>query len=51
MTLELLLLLQVHRQVQLSTLASIFPQPIHYRSRIRSLQHLLLLPQLSIKAL
>ena len=52
LTLELLLLLlQVHRQVQLSTLASVFPQPIHYRSRIRSLQRFLLLPQLSIKAL
>ncbi len=25
----LLLLLQVHRQVKLSTLASVFPQPIH----------------------
>ena len=52
LTLELLLLLlQVHRQVQLSTLASVFPQPIHYRSRIRSLQRFLRLPQLNIKVL
>jgi hypothetical protein len=47
----LLLLLQVHRQVKLSTLASVFPQPIHYRSRKRSLQRFLALPQLSVKLL
>jgi hypothetical protein len=46
LTLELLLLLlQVHRQVKLSTLASVFPQPIHYRSRKRSLQCFSALPQ------
>jgi hypothetical protein len=47
----LLLLLQVHRQVKLSTLASVFPQPIHYRSRKRNLQRFLVLPQLSVKLL
>jgi len=31
----LLLLLQVHRQVKLSVLASVFPQPIQYGSRKR----------------
>ncbi|NEQ43398.1 MAG: IS4 family transposase [Leptolyngbya sp. SIOISBB] len=47
----LLLLLQVHRQVKLSTLASVFPQPIHYQSRQRHLQRFLVLPQLSVKLL
>lgn len=47
----LLLLIQVHRQVKLSTLASVFPQPIQYQSRKRNLQRFLVLPQLSIKAL
>ncbi|MEM6435600.1 MAG: IS4 family transposase, partial [Cyanobacteria bacterium P01_D01_bin.115] len=47
----LLLLLQVHRQVKLSTLASVFPQPIHYQSRKRNLQRFLVLPQLSAKLL
>lgn len=47
----LLLLLQAHRQVTLSTLASVFPQPIQYCSRKRNLQRFLLLPQLSIKLL
>lgn len=47
----LLLLLQAHRQVKLSTLASAFPQPIQSRSRQRNLQRFLLLPQLSIKLL
>lgn len=52
LTLELLLLLlQVHRQVKLSTLASVFPQPIHYRSRLRHLQRFLCLPQLTVKVL
>ncbi len=47
----LLLLLQVHRQVKLSVLASVFPQPIQYRSRKRNLQRFLALPQLNIKLL
>ena len=47
----LLLLLQAHRQVKLSVLASVFPQPIQYRSRKRNLQRFLVLPQLSIKLL
>lgn len=47
----LLLLLQAHRQVKLSVLASVFPQPIQYRSRKRNLQRFLALPQLSVKLL
>ena len=51
-TLQLLLLLiQSQRQVKLSVLASVFPQPIQYQSRIRNLQRFLLLPQWSIKLL
>ena len=52
LTLELLILLiQAHRAVQLSTLASVFPQPIQYDSRIRNLQRFLALPQLCVKVL
>jgi len=52
LTLQLLLvLLQVHRQVKLSVLASVFPQPIQYQSRRRNLQRFLNLPQLNIKLL
>ena len=52
LTLQLLvLLLQAHRQVKLSVLASVFPQPIQYQSRKRALQRFLLLPQLSAKLL
>jgi Transposase DDE domain len=52
LTLQLLvLLLQAHRQVKLSVLASVFPQPMQYQSRKRSLQRFLLLPQLSVKLL
>ena len=52
LTLQLLvLLLQAHRQVKLSVLAGVFPQPIQYQSRKRSLQRFLLLPQLSAKLL
>jgi hypothetical protein len=47
----LLLLLQAHRQVKLSILASVFPQPIQYQSRKWNLQRFLVLPQLSIKLL
>lgn len=52
LTLEIvLLLIQAHRQVQLSTLASLFPQPIKYESRIRNLQRFLALPRLCVKVL
>ena len=52
LTLEILLLLiQAHRQVKLSTLASLFPQPIKYDSRKRNLQRFLDLPQLCVKLL
>lgn len=52
LTLQLLvLLLQSHRQIQLSRLASQFPQPIHYSSRLRNLQRFLLLPHLSVRLL
>ncbi|WP_027268927.1 IS4 family transposase [Leptolyngbya sp. PCC 6406] len=47
----LLLLLQAHRQVKLSVLASVFPQPIQYQSRKRNLQRFLALPQLTLKVL
>ena len=52
LTLQLLLLLiQAHRQVKLSVLARVFPQPIQYQSRKRNLQRFLALPQLTIKGL
>ena len=47
----LVMMLQSHRQIQLGRLASIFPQPIQYRSRIRNLQRFLILPQLSVRLL
>ena len=47
LTLELLLLLiQAYPQVKLSTLASLFPQPIKYESRKRNLQRFLLVGNL-----
>jgi hypothetical protein len=46
----LVLLLQSHRQVSLARLASVFPQPIRYESRIRNLQRFLILPQFCLKA-
>lgn len=52
LTLQLLImLLQSHRHVQLARLASVFPQPIHYSSRIRNLQRFLVLPQLNVRLL
>ena len=52
LTLQLLvLLLQSCRQVRLSRLASVFPQPIRYQSRLRNLQRFLVLPQLSVRLL
>jgi Transposase DDE domain len=47
----LLLLLQAHRSVKLSVLASVFPQPIQYQSRKRNLQRFLVLPQVCVKLL
>lgn len=47
----LVLLLQFHRTVTLEKLATVFPQPILFESRRRSIQRFLLVPQLSIKAL
>ncbi|OLT62701.1 IS4 family transposase [Moorena bouillonii] len=52
LTLQLLiLLLQSHRNVRLSCLANLFPQPIKYESRVRNIQRFLNLPQLSAKLL
>jgi hypothetical protein len=52
LTLQLLiLLLQAHRNVCLSRLASLFPQPIKYESRLRNLKRFLKLPRLSVKLL
>ena len=47
----LILLIQSQRQVQLSRLASMFPQPIQYESRIKNLQRFLSLPKLSVRLL
>ena len=47
----LLLMIQSHRTVRLSTLASLFPQPIKKESRERSLQRFLILPKLGVKLL
>ncbi|MEA5572597.1 IS4 family transposase [Calothrix sp. UHCC 0171] len=52
LTLEvLLLLIQAHRQVKLSTLASLFPQPIKYESRKRNLQRFLVVGKFCVKLL
>jgi len=47
----LLLLIQSHRQVKLSTLASLFPQAITYESRKRNLQRFLVIDKLCVKLL
>ncbi len=47
----LVMMVQSQRQIQLARLASVFPQPIHYKSRIRNLQRFLILPQLSVRLL
>ncbi|OUL33320.1 transposase [Nostoc sp. T09] len=44
----LLMLLQFHKTVTIEKLATVFPQPIRFESRRRSIQRFLLLPQLSI---
>jgi hypothetical protein len=52
LTLELLiLLLQSYRNISLSHLARVFPQPIQYESRLRNLQRFLLLPRIAMKVL
>ncbi|MBH8576051.1 IS4 family transposase [Nostocaceae cyanobacterium CENA369] len=47
----LLMLLQFHKTVTIEKLATVFPQPIKFESRRRSIQRFLLLPQLSISYL
>jgi hypothetical protein len=47
----LVLLLQFHKSVTLEKLATVFPQPILFESRRRSIQRFLSLPQLRIKLL
>lgn len=47
----LVMLLQFHKSVTIEKLATVFPQPILFESRRRSIQRFLLVPQLSIKAL
>lgn len=44
-------LLQFHKSVTLEKLATVFPQPIQFESRRRSIQRFLLVPQLNIKLL
>uniref|UniRef100_A0A1D9G0W7 Uncharacterized protein n=1 Tax=Moorena producens (strain JHB) TaxID=1454205 RepID=A0A1D9G0W7_MOOP1 len=43
--------MQSYRDVSLSRIAELFPQPIEYKSRVRNLQRFLNLPQLSTKML
>ncbi|MDM9584866.1 IS4 family transposase [Nostoc sp. GT001] len=47
----LVMLLQFHKTVTIEKLSSIFPQPIKFESRRRSIQRFLLIPQLSIQYL
>jgi hypothetical protein len=47
----LVVLLQFHKTVTIEKLATVFPQPIRFESRRRSIQRFLLLPQLSIQYL
>lgn len=47
----LVLLVQFHKTVTIEKLATVFPQPILFESRRRSIQRFLLLPQLSIQHL
>ncbi|WP_226889748.1 hypothetical protein [Nostoc sp. MG11] len=47
----LIMLLQFHKTVTIEKLSSVFPQPIKFESRRRSIQRFLLLPQLSIQFL
>lgn len=47
----LVMLLQFHKSVTIEKLATVFPQPILFESRRRSLQRFLTIPQLSMKLL
>ncbi len=47
----LVMLLQFHKTVTGEKLATVFPQPILFESRRRSMQRFLSLPQLSIQLL
>jgi hypothetical protein len=47
----LIILLQFHKQVTIEKLATVFPQPIKFESRRRSIQRFLVLSKLSIKLL
>lgn len=47
----LIMLLQFHKTVTIEKLATVFPQPIRFESRRRSIQRFLLLPQLTIQYL
>ena len=47
----LVVLLQFHKSVTIEKLATVFPQPILFESRRRSIQRFLLVPNLSIKVL
>lgn len=47
----LLMLLQFHKTVTIEKLATVFPQPIRFESRRRSIQRFLILPQLSTQYL
>ncbi len=49
--LQILVMLLHHKTVTVERLATVFPQPIKYESRRRSLQRFLSLPQLSIQLL
>ena len=52
LTLEILVgMLQFHKNVRIERLAALFPQPILFESRRRSLQKFLALPQLSVALL
>jgi len=52
LTLQILVeILQFHKQVRIERLAALFPQPILFESRRRSLQKFFILPQLSIPLL
>lgn len=47
----LVMLLQLHKSVTIERLATVFPSPVLFESRRRSLQRFLSLPQLSMKLL
>ena len=47
----LVMLLQFHKTVTIEKLATVFPQPIKFESRRRSIQRFLRMPKLSIQYL